>query len=103
MWNRAACGKNQIGTATPIINAVKTRRPPSTSAAIPSGRRASAPSRTGTATRSAVCVAERWKIALSCPTSPLTSPQVAKQTKNETVASARCRRQPVDAAATFGG
>src|SRR5215831_19688919 len=58
---------------------------------MPIGRRASAPRSTGTATRNAVCVAERWNFWRKTGANALISPHAAKQMVNEIVPSRRCR------------
>lgn len=55
------------------------------------GMRARDPSRTGTATGSAVSVADSQKSSRNCAAKALISPQAAKQMAKERVASARGR------------
>ena len=85
-----AAGTSATGTATPIINAANTRRPPKLSASRPIGKRATAPSRTGTAIRNAVCVALSAKRSRNHGANALMRPHAMKQTANDTVARARC-------------
>src|SRR5678815_2287234 len=55
------------------------------------GIRANDPSSTGTATRSAVCVASKWNMSRKRGAKALITPQAAKQRANEEVARARLR------------
>lgn len=68
----------------------KTVRPPNLSVNIPIGKRASDPSKTGTATRVATCVLDRDSSCLKVCARPLSSPQAIKQRAKENVAIARC-------------
>src|SRR5205809_5644196 len=78
--------------AAASISEEKTTRPPKRSVSMPMGMRASEPRSTGTATSNAVCVAVNANRARNLGAKALISPQAAKQTVNEIVASARCCR-----------
>jgi len=87
------------GAAWPAAAEVASRTvnislPPYLSVSIPIGSRAMEPSRTGTATRQAVCVADRLYSAPKTAASPPTKPQAAKLNANEIVARNRARRSP---------
>ena len=70
---------------------MNTARPPKRSASIPTGNRASDPSRTGTATSSAVWVAESENISRNRGAKALIIPQAMKQTAKESVPRIRGR------------
>src|SRR5690606_39762412 len=76
-------GTANAASAEKIRSAVKTGRPPYLSVSMPIGSRATEPSRTGTATRSAVRDAvSEWRAA-NAGASPPTSPQAANERVNE--------------------
>jgi hypothetical protein len=80
-----ASGVRNTGMETTSISAVNTALPPSRSASMPMGSRANDPRSTGTATRSAAWVAERWSVSRNRGAKAAINPQAAKQTANEIV------------------
>ena len=80
--------------------AVKTYRPPSRSVSMPIGSRATEPSKTGTATKRAVCDAVKRYRALKLGASPAINPHAANDSMKEIVASTKASvgEAPVTAA-----